>query len=206
MTKQEFEKKYDKCNNWLGNIAVCKEYIASLEAENAALATKNAELERQIAHIRANSRSKLELDTCRSLNEALRAENMRLIADGMKAERDRIIKENTELKEKLNKNKITYIRFGLFGEKSLNHLTGKLENGVSVYECLFDDDLNAYRIIFPFLTESACVSLSGFNRSDWYLVDGTLCGYGSDGEPLLNDVKIVENKPNIYGMKHVEGE
>ena len=43
-----------------------------------------AELEKQIAHIRANSRSKLELDTCRSLNEALRAENMRLIAENKK--------------------------------------------------------------------------------------------------------------------------
>lgn len=37
MTKQEYEKKYDECNNWLGNIRVCRKYIASLEAENAAL-------------------------------------------------------------------------------------------------------------------------------------------------------------------------
>lgn len=37
MTKQEYEKKYDECNNWLGNIRVCRKYIASLEAENAKL-------------------------------------------------------------------------------------------------------------------------------------------------------------------------
>jgi hypothetical protein len=37
MTKQEYEKKYDECNNWLGNIRVCRKYIASLEAEVANL-------------------------------------------------------------------------------------------------------------------------------------------------------------------------
>lgn len=37
MTKAEYEVKYEQCNNWHGNISVCKEYIASLEAENARL-------------------------------------------------------------------------------------------------------------------------------------------------------------------------
>jgi len=37
MTKQEYEAKYAECNNWLGNIRVCRQYISSLEAENASL-------------------------------------------------------------------------------------------------------------------------------------------------------------------------
>lgn len=37
MTKAEYEAKYEQCNNWHGNISVCKEYIASLEADNARL-------------------------------------------------------------------------------------------------------------------------------------------------------------------------
>ena len=48
MTKQEYEKKYDECNNWLGNIIVCRKYIASLEAENANLKADNRSLVEQM--------------------------------------------------------------------------------------------------------------------------------------------------------------
>ena len=53
MTKQEYEKKYDECNNWLGNIIVCRKYIASLEAENA-------NLRAEIAQLQADNRSLVE--------------------------------------------------------------------------------------------------------------------------------------------------
>lgn len=43
-----------------------------------------AELETQLADLRANSRTKIELDTCRSLNDSLRDENVRLIAENKK--------------------------------------------------------------------------------------------------------------------------
>ncbi len=44
------------------------------------LRIEKAELETQLTNLRANSRTKIELDTCRSLNESLRDENVRLIA------------------------------------------------------------------------------------------------------------------------------
>jgi len=67
VTKAEYEAKYEQCNNWHGNISVCKEYIASLEAENARLSKR---LETSV--------SKIELDTCRALNEALRQREDRM--------------------------------------------------------------------------------------------------------------------------------
>lgn len=97
-----------------------------------------------------------------------------------------------------------FIRFGLLRERSINHITNKPELGLSVYECIYDDDSKTYRIIFPHLTESACVSLSGFDKPYWYLVTGDVCGYGSDGEPLLCNVKTIERKPPIYGKAQEE--
>ncbi len=54
-----------------------------------ALQARIEELEKQLANLRANSRTKLELDTCRSLNEALREENIRLIAENKKLKGDK---------------------------------------------------------------------------------------------------------------------
>lgn len=91
-----------------------------------------------------------------------------------------------------------YLRFGEIPEsgKSKNHLTGNLEIGVSVYDCVF---LNGrYKLVMPNLTHSACVSLSGVLERPCFLVTGVLIGRGSDGEPLLRSPVII--KPiNIHG-------
>ena len=74
MTKQEYEAKLNaarKCDNpttmHILIIAASVEYITFIEAEND-----------RLNHVNANSVSKMELYTCRSLNDALREENVRL--------------------------------------------------------------------------------------------------------------------------------
>ena len=93
--------------------------------------------------------------------------------------------------------KLIYVRFGNIPENQMskNYLTGEYENGVSVYEAIERD--NNISIILPSLTGSACVSLSGVLDRPMYIVDGELCGTGSDGEPLLKNCKIVREIKNI---------
>ena len=82
----------------------------------------------------------------------------------------------------------TFIRFGDIPDsfKSKNHLTEKLEAGVSVYDAVDID--GEIKILFPDLTYSACVSLSGVLDRPMYEVIGNVIGYGSDGEPLLSNI------------------
>ena len=61
------DKKLGQTNRSKELLYLADEYIQSLEAEND-----------RLNRINANSVSKLELDTCRSLNDALREENVRL--------------------------------------------------------------------------------------------------------------------------------
>ena len=76
MKKQEYDsskhiirsdKKLGQTNRLKELLYLADEYIKSLEAEND-----------RLNRINANSVSKMELDTCRSLNDALREENVRL--------------------------------------------------------------------------------------------------------------------------------
>lgn len=90
----------------------------------------------------------------------------------------------------------TYIRFGDIpsNERSSIHCgdSGKVgeETGVSVYDAVQID--NEWRIVVPKkMTYSTCVSLSAYVDKEFYLVQGDLVGYGSDGEPLIKNVKIV---------------
>lgn len=93
--------------------------------------------------------------------------------------------------------KLIYVRFGNIPENQMskNYLTVEYENGVSVYEAIERD--NNISIILPSLTGSACVTLSGVLDRPMYIVDGELCGTGSDGEPLLKNCKIVREIKNI---------
>jgi hypothetical protein len=79
MTKQEYDsskciiradKKLGQTNRSKELLYLADEYIKSLEAEN-----------QRLNRINANSVSKMELDTCRSLNDALREDNVRLRKD-----------------------------------------------------------------------------------------------------------------------------
>ena len=93
--------------------------------------------------------------------------------------------------------KLVYVRFGEIpaNGKSKNYLTGEYEKGVSVYEALERDE--KISILLPNLTGSACVSLSEVLDRPMFIVDGELCGTGSDGEPLLKNCKIVREIKNI---------
>lgn len=91
-----------------------------------------------------------------------------------------------------------YIRFGRVVERSKNHLTGEHEKGLSVYETIWCPNTKTYKIVFPHLTYSACVGLSGGIERKAYLVTGDVTGIGSDGEPLLDNVKILKENPPLY--------
>lgn len=73
----------------------------------------------------------------------------------------------------------TYIRFGEIptNQKSINYFTKNNENGVSV----FDGNLSL-------------INLRQINRigTKAYIVTGDEVGIGNDGEPLLSNVKIIE--------------
>ena len=92
-------------------------------------------------------------------------------------------------------NKI-YIRFG---EIPLNERSNIYRNdegivgeeiGVSVYEGINDN--GKIKVIMPSLTGSACVGLSGCIKKKMYIVKGKVVGIGSDGEPLLRNIKITK--------------
>jgi hypothetical protein len=88
-----------------------------------------------------------------------------------------------------------YIRFGVIpsDEKSKIY-NGEVfvgyEEGVSVYEAVIIG--KEYRLLFPYLTYSSCVSLSGCIDRKAYIVKGNEVGIGSDGEPLLRNVEIIK--------------
>jgi len=88
-----------------------------------------------------------------------------------------------------------YLRFGKIpiNEKSKIY-NGELfvghEKGVSVYACVKIE--GEYKLIFPNITASACVSLSGVLERQCYLVDGKRIGTGSDGEPLIININIIK--------------
>ena len=86
---------------------------------------------------------------------------------------------------------VIFVRFGDIPEhgKSKNHLTGKLEAGVSCYEAIRRGD--RIQVILPKLETTGLVSLSGVNERPMHEVRGAVVGYGSDGEPLLRPCHIV---------------
>lgn len=88
--------------------------------------------------------------------------------------------------------KKTFVRFGDIPAlgKSKNYLTEVNEIGISVYDAVELED-GSVRIIFPNLTYSACVSLSGVIERPMYEVSGDIVGTGSDGEPLLKNIRII---------------
>lgn len=93
-----------------------------------------------------------------------------------------------------------YARFGDIPNNERSSIycgdSGKIgeEIGVSVYDAI---EINGeWRIVMPKnITYSTCVTLSSFIDKKFKIVDGDLVGYGSDGEPLIINVKILnQNK------------
>lgn len=96
--------------------------------------------------------------------------------------------------------KLKYIRFGDIPEDEHSIKWDRdscvhAERGVSVYNCLYvDDDIMGVVLPLP-ITEQALDTFTSLVRYDdrpCYLVEGDCVGRGSDGEPLLRNVKIVK--------------
>ena len=97
--------------------------------------------------------------------------------------------------------RIRYVRFGGIpaSGRSKNHLTDEEEAGVSVYEALYRN--GKYQILLPKMashsvgTLGMCFNVAqglyAYTDQALSLVTGKFVGYGSDGEPLLQNCKIV---------------
>jgi len=96
-----------------------------------------------------------------------------------------------------------YLRWGNLprGGRSKNHATGELEAGVSVYGARYNPvtDLIEYAEDGTGCHAALTYLLSG---APCYLVTGTEVGRGSDGEPVLRDVRILATlKPCEAGFE-----
>ncbi len=89
-----------------------------------------------------------------------------------------------------------FIRFGGIPENGKSGIyngdLGKVgeEKGVSVYEAIMID--GKLKLILPKIKSSTIVSLEWVHDRPVYLVSGDMCGYGSDGEPLLRNCQILK--------------
>lgn len=85
-----------------------------------------------------------------------------------------------------------YLRFKSLpkGERSRNHETGRLEDGVSVYALEWDVLGRAWKLV---MTGNPFQFVLNSFRGDVpaYIVTGERVGTGSDGEPLIRNVTIV---------------
>lgn len=84
-----------------------------------------------------------------------------------------------------------YLRFNDLpdGGRSKNFTTGELEDGVSCYALRWDLISQSYKRIGSGLDGAMIVY--AIQRAPMYLISGTECGTGSDGEPVIKDVKIL---------------
>lgn len=97
-----------------------------------------------------------------------------------------------------------FIRIGEIPEKEKSSINlgsgdGKrfigYEIGVSCYHATKVDD--EYHIVLPHVTKSTIGTLYGlieynYSNDKSYLIEGDLVGYGTDGEPLVKNIKIIK--------------
>ena len=94
-----------------------------------------------------------------------------------------------------------FIRFGEIPPDQLSTIhyrgyeVGK-EPGVSVYDCFNDND--KYQIVLPCpCGQGTITSLEGLmfysKDKNIYLVTGDVVGYGTDGEPCITNVQVLED-------------
>lgn len=100
-----------------------------------------------------------------------------------------------------------YIRFGKIPptERSRIHSGGDVigeEIGVSCYDAAYID--GEWRIVYPNPCKECtvdtlhgfilgCCGVNKFEDNDAYLITGDKVGYGSDGEPLIRNVRVIAN-------------
>lgn len=100
-----------------------------------------------------------------------------------------------------------FLRLGKWpqDERSLNFVTGEREMGVSAFPLRWDTRTEKWDIDFaavddPEVLAEQFVAMIGFGRRvrgdrplpPLFLVDGTVIGFGNDGEPLLRNVSLME--------------
>jgi hypothetical protein len=93
-----------------------------------------------------------------------------------------------------------YVRFGLFskGSRSFNYSTKKKERGLSVYNARMEEDCTVSLIV-----DDPTLKLNPFKCAAQlvghlvWIVSGREVGKGSDGEPLLVEVRILP-----YRIRH----
>jgi hypothetical protein len=90
-----------------------------------------------------------------------------------------------------------YIRFGRWSRRSINAATGEPEAGVSVYQAWVEN-----RVVYLH-PDILCPKLRGQGRMV-FPVTGKVVGIGSDGEPVLRDVKVVAHVSIDLGSIPVE--
>lgn len=103
---------------------------------------------------------------------------------------------------KIDPGQQVYIRWNELprGGKSRNYATGKLEKGVSVYAAQYNPLLDVYEYADTALAGAAITYLIAGAKA--YLVTGKEIGIGTDGEPLLQEVKIIaELEPTREGFR-----
>jgi hypothetical protein len=93
-----------------------------------------------------------------------------------------------------------YVRFGLFskGLRSFNHSTRKKERGLSVYNARMEEDGMVSLIVDdPTLKLNPLKCAAQLLGRLVWIVTGREVGKGSDGEPLLVEVRILP-----YGIRY----
>jgi hypothetical protein len=85
-----------------------------------------------------------------------------------------------------------YIRFNDLPKNGIskNHATGEYEKGVSCYGAEFDLTSETFKILEDGTDCSAAIGYA-IERANVYLLTGDCIDRGSDGEPVLANVKIV---------------
>lgn len=84
-----------------------------------------------------------------------------------------------------------YLRFNDMpeGGRSKNFATGQLESGVSCYALRWDLLSQSYKRTGNGL--DGAMMAYAIQGAPMYLISGTECGTGSDGEPVIKDAKIL---------------
>jgi hypothetical protein len=97
----------------------------------------------------------------------------------------------TWTRQELQDTRDIYIRFGSLPRsgKSRNHLTGRLERGVSVYSAQRNLLAGTYELTGSGLAGAAI--MAAITGQAAYLVTGREIGAGSDGEPLIRDAEVI---------------
>lgn len=71
----------------------------------------------------------------------------------------------------------------------MNHLTGEMEDGVSVHELAWDALKGCWQVDSS--GHAGAMIINILHGSDMYIVSGTQCGIGSDGEPVIANAKVL---------------